>query len=90
MKTKNIFELMWEALQDEILIILIMAAAISITIGATVSHNPDVDWIEGLAILAAVIVVVLTTAINDYNKEQQFRALKASQVCTAPCFCLGE
>lgn len=30
-------------------------------------------WIEGLAILISVIVVVIVTAFNDYTKERQFR-----------------
>ena len=33
-------------------------------------------WIEGAAILAAVIVVVLVTAFNDWRKEKQFRGLQ--------------
>lgn len=33
-------------------------------------------WIEGLAILISVIVVVLVTAFNDYSKERQFRGLQ--------------
>lgn len=33
-------------------------------------------WIEGLAILISVIVVVIVTAFNDYTKEQQFRGLQ--------------
>ena len=37
------------------------------------------DWIEGVAILIAVIIVVLVTAFNDWSKEKQFRGL---QVCT--------
>lgn len=31
------------------------------------------QWIEGLAILISVIVVVIVTAFNDYTKERQFR-----------------
>lgn len=31
-------------------------------------------WIEGVAILICVVVVVLVTAINDYSKERQFRS----------------
>lgn len=31
------------------------------------------NWIEGAAILLAVLVVVLVTAINDWSKEKQFR-----------------
>ncbi len=30
---------------------------------------------QGAAILAAVAVVVLVTAVNNYQKEQQFRQL---------------
>jgi len=35
------------------------------------------EWIEGVAILIAVIVVVLVTAINDWSKEKQFRELQS-------------
>ncbi|KZR98184.1 Plasma membrane calcium-transporting ATPase 3, partial [Daphnia magna] len=34
------------------------------------------EWIEGVAILISVIVVVLVTAFNDYTKERQFRGLQ--------------
>ena len=33
-------------------------------------------WIDGFAILIAVVIVVLVTAINDYTKEKQFRGLQ--------------
>lgn len=33
-------------------------------------------WIESLAILLSVVVVVFVTAFNDYSKEKQFRGLK--------------
>lgn len=33
----------------------------------------EAGWIEGAAILLAVIVVVLVTALNDWSKEKQFR-----------------
>ena len=36
------------------------------------------EWIEGFAILIAVIVIVLVTAFNDWSKEVQFRGLKKS------------
>jgi len=34
-------------------------------------------WIEGVAILGAVVVVVLVTAFNDWRKERQFRGLQS-------------
>ncbi|VDK89569.1 unnamed protein product [Litomosoides sigmodontis] len=37
----------------------------------------EAGWIEGAAILLAVIVVVLVTALNDWSKEKQFRGLQA-------------
>jgi len=37
----------------------------------------EASWIEGVAILVAVLVVVLVTAFNDWNKEKQFRGLQS-------------
>lgn len=37
----------------------------------------EAGWIEGLAILVAVMVVVLVTAFNDWRKERQFRGLQS-------------
>ncbi|CAL8074031.1 unnamed protein product [Calicophoron daubneyi] len=85
---KTFLQLMWEALQDVTLIVLMAAAAVSLLLalyskyfgGAEISHGDEseseVSWIEGVAILCAVIVVVLVTATNDWQKERQFRGLQ--------------
>lgn len=39
--------------------------------------DPAKGWIEGVAILCAVLVVAVVTATNDYSKDKQFRALNA-------------
>lgn len=44
--------------------------------GALDDEDESHGWIEGLAILISVIVVVLVTAFNDYSKERQFRGLQ--------------
>lgn len=36
---------------------------------------PKVEWVEGVAILIAVMIVVLVGSLNDWQKERQFRAL---------------
>lgn len=36
----------------------------------------EAGWIEGVAILVSVVIVVLVTAFNDYTKERQFRGLQ--------------
>ena len=40
-------------------------------------EEANVEWIEGAAIIVAVIVVVLVTAFNDWTKERQFRGLQS-------------
>jgi P-type Ca2+ transporter type 2B len=47
---------------------------------AEVAHDDSeakAEWIEGIAILVAVIVVVFVTAFNDWRKERQFRGLQS-------------
>ena len=74
---KTFLRLIWEALEDTILRILTVAAIISVIIGVTIpGEDKSTAWIEGFAIIVAVIIVALVTAINDYQKEQQFRNLQ--------------
>ncbi|XP_015433532.1 PREDICTED: LOW QUALITY PROTEIN: plasma membrane calcium-transporting ATPase 2 [Dufourea novaeangliae] len=86
---KTFLQLVWEALQDITLIILEVAALVSLGLSfyqpADDEEEPSLvdedeakyGWIEGLAILISVIVVVLVTAFNDYSKERQFRGLQS-------------
>lgn len=41
------------------------------------TKEPNVEWIEGAAILVAVLVVVFVTSFNDWSKERQFRGLQS-------------
>ncbi|KAL1129907.1 hypothetical protein AAG570_012851 [Ranatra chinensis] len=82
---KTFLQLVWEALQDVTLIILEIAALVSLGLSfykpadevTTDDDEAKHGWIEGLAILISVIVVVLVTAFNDYTKERQFRGLQS-------------
>jgi len=76
---KSIFQLMWIAFNDKILILLSCAAAISLALGLYqtfgVKHpdgEPKVEWVEGVAIIVAIVIVVLVGAGNDWQKERQF------------------
>jgi magnesium-transporting ATPase (P-type) len=75
-KAKSFLQLAWEALQDFTLIVLIIAATISLILGLVVEKDKETSWIDGFAILMAVVVVVLVTASNDYSKELQFQSLQ--------------
>ena len=85
---KSFFYLMWEALQDTTLIILNISAVISLALSFFHDskkadeeyiqvEEPNIEWIEGVAILIAVIVVVMVTSFNDWSKERQFRGLQS-------------
>ncbi|WFD39356.1 P-type Ca(2+) transporter [Malassezia japonica] len=97
-KSKSLLTLMWLALQDKILIVLIIAAIVSLALGFYTDFgqeervpclNPDegetdckapkVDWVEGVAILVAVLIVDLVGSLNDWQKERQFRTLDAKK-----------
>lgn len=68
-------ELFLESFEDTTIIVLVVAAVVSFAVG--VYEDPQKGWIEGVAILSAVLVVAIVTATNNYNKERQFRKLNA-------------
>ncbi|CCH45717.1 putative membrane protein [Wickerhamomyces ciferrii] len=86
-KPKSFFKLAWEAMQDKVMILLSVAALISFalglyeTFGQPPEHDaegkeiPQIEWVEGVAIFIAVVIVVLVGAANDYQKELQFAKL---------------
>ncbi|EGD77771.1 plasma membrane calcium ATPase [Salpingoeca rosetta] len=71
---RSLLHLVWEALQDKTLIMLCIAATISLVIGM-VTEGPELGWKDGVAVFVAIIVVVAITSLNDYQKERQFRRL---------------
>ena len=83
----SIWKLFWNAFNDRVLIILTIAAVISLALGIyeAVGQTPDpgqgpsLDWVEGLAIEVAVVIVVIVTGLNDYRREKQFVALNAKK-----------
>lgn len=74
---KSFLSIWFEALGDRTLIILVIAAKVSLVIGI-VEEGTEKGWIEGAAILIAVLLVSLVASVNDYSKELQFRALESS------------
>lgn len=81
-KGKSLLQLMWITYNDKVLILLSVAAVISLAIGLYQTfdqeHDPDkprVEWVEGVAIMVAIIIVVVVGSLNDYQKERQFTKL---------------
>jgi Ca2+-transporting ATPase len=79
-KAKNIFQLMWIAFLDKVLLLLTGAAVISLALGLYQTfgivhkegEGASVEWVEGVAIMVAIVIVVVVGAGNDYQKERQF------------------
>ncbi|KAI2610283.1 calcium-translocating P-type ATPase [Hypoxylon fragiforme] len=82
-KGKSFLQLVWITYNDKVLILLSIAAIVSLAVGLYqtlgIPHNPDeppsVEWIEGVAIIAAIVIVVLVGSLNDWQKERQFAKL---------------
>ena len=86
-KVTPLWRLTWNAYNDTVLIVLTVAAIISLALGLYETfgeeHPPGsptpVAWVEGCAIVVAIVIVVLVTALNDWQKEQAFAKLNAKK-----------
>lgn len=79
---KSLLQLMWITYNDKVLILLSIAAVISLGVGLYQTfgqkHEPgeaNVEWVEGVAIIVAIAIVVIVGSLNDYSKERQFAKL---------------
>ncbi|WBW72681.1 calcium transporting P-type ATPase P2 type, Pmc1 [Schizosaccharomyces osmophilus] len=88
--SKGLIRLMLEAFKDKVLILLSIAAVISLALGLyqtfgqppsvdpiTGKPEPRVEWVEGVAIIVAILIVVTVGGVNDWQKELQFKKLNA-------------
>lgn len=74
---KSFLVFLWEATHDTTLIILMVCAVLSLGSGlATDVHD---GWHDGVAIAAAVFIVIFVTAFSDYRQSLQFRGLNAEK-----------
>ncbi|KAF7515130.1 hypothetical protein G7054_g14743 [Neopestalotiopsis clavispora] len=77
-KGKTFLQLVWITYNDKVLILLSIAAVVSLAIGLYETfggHGQGVEWVEGVAIIVAITIVVLVGSLNDWQKERQFAKL---------------
>ncbi|KAF4946214.1 hypothetical protein FGADI_11348 [Fusarium gaditjirri] len=81
-KTKSLLEIAWTTYNDKVLILLTIAAIISLALGLYQTFGgehkkgePKVEWVEGVAIIVAIVIVVLVGTINDWHMQRQFTRL---------------
>lgn len=75
---KSFISLMLDALRDPMIIILCVAAIVSLAISLAVKKKRDeFAYLEGLAIIIVIAVVVLVQATIDKQKDSKFRQLNS-------------
>ena len=86
-KATPLWRLMWLAYNDKVLLLLTGAAIISLALGLYETFGAErepgqpepVDWVEGVAIVVAIVIVVLVGSLNDWQKERAFVKLNAKK-----------
>ena len=69
----------WESLEDLMVRILIASAVIQIILSTTMTNDNSTDWVDGVSIVLAILVVVLVGSITNYQKELKFHELNEIQ-----------
>nr|KYP50409.1 Calcium-transporting ATPase 9, plasma membrane-type [Cajanus cajan] len=77
-KGRSFWRFLWEAWQDLTLIILIIAAVVSLILGIK-TEGLEQGWYDGGSIFFAVILVIVVTAISDYRQSLQFQNLNSEK-----------
>ncbi|KAF7804062.1 putative calcium-transporting ATPase 11, plasma membrane-type [Senna tora] len=72
--TRTFLMFVWEALHDLTLIILMVCALVSIGVGIATEGWPKGVY-DGLGIILSIFLVVIVTAVSDYQQSLQFREL---------------
>jgi len=73
-KGRSFLRFLWEAWQDLTLIILIVAAVVSLALGIKTEGVKE-GWYDGGSIAFAVFLVIIVTAVSDYRQSLQFQNL---------------
>ncbi|KAJ4462325.1 ion-transporting P-type ATPase [Paratrimastix pyriformis] len=80
--SSSFLRLFLEAFTDKTIIILCVSAIISIILSEVFPSHEIGDppgWIEGTAILISVVIVTITSSMNNWTQERQFRKLNEQQ-----------
>ncbi|PHH73013.1 hypothetical protein CDD82_5691 [Ophiocordyceps australis] len=75
---KSFLRLMLAAFNDKLLILLSITAFISLTIGlyqTFTAEGGSIEWVDGVTVVAAVIVIILASAANDWQQNHKFEKL---------------
>ncbi|EGX91897.1 P-type calcium ATPase [Cordyceps militaris CM01] len=77
---KSFLRLMWIAFNDKLLILLTISACISLAIGIyqsvdAKSKNANIEWVDGVTVVIAILVIIFASAATDWQKNYKFEKL---------------
>lgn len=74
---KSFFRLLWIAFNDKLIILLTISATISLAIGIYQSTDSSgasrVEWVDGVTIVVAILVIIIASAATDWQKNYKFK-----------------
>ena len=75
----SFYSFLKEALSDKMIIILIISSIVEIGISLfnifIKNESNNMDWLDGISIIIAIIVVVMVGSVTNYKKEMKFHDL---------------
>ncbi|GLT95184.1 hypothetical protein SLE2022_128800 [Rubroshorea leprosula] len=71
---KSFLSFVLEAFKDTTIIILLVCAILALAFGIK-QHGPKEGWYDGGSISLAVVLVVVVSAVSNYNQNRQFEKL---------------
>lgn len=79
-RQKSFLKLMWIAFNDKLLILLTISACIALAIGIYQSVSAEegmsnIEWVDGVTVVVAIVIIVLASAANDWQKNHKFEKL---------------
>lgn len=83
-RQRSFLQLCWLAMNDKLIFLLMASATVSLALGIYQavqiqqkggSQSSSLEWVESVTIVAAIILIILVQALNDYHKNYKFQKL---------------
>jgi P-type Ca2+ transporter type 2C len=83
-RQRSFLQLCWLAMNDKLIFLLMASATVSLALGIYQAvqiqqkggaRSSSLEWVESVTIVAAIIVIILVQALNDYHKNYKFQKL---------------
>ena len=74
----NLLDFILEAISDKMIVILIISSLVEISISLFnkfFKGENNIDYLDGISIIIAIVVVVMVGSITNYKKEMKFHSL---------------